>query len=122
MVPGADDKTQLDAAAEAIAHAREARLRYVSHGDPGIRRIRLAEKEFRYEGPDGLEIVDELVLHRIRMLAIPPAYEEVWICIHERGHLQATGIDARGRKQYRYHHDWRKARDDAKFDRMVEFG
>jgi DNA topoisomerase I len=110
-----------DAAAAAAAHAREARLRYVSVTEPGIRRER-SGKGFRYLGPDDQPITDPETLQRIRKLAIPPAYEDVWICTNARGHLQATGHDARGRKQYRYHPDWRAMRDSAKFGRMVEFG
>ena len=111
----------IDAAAEAAAHAREAKLRYVSPDDPGIRRVR-AGKGFQYLAPDGTPVEDPDTLQRIRSLAIPPAYEDVWICANARGHLQATGMDARGRKQYRYHADWRAHRDSAKFERMVEFG
>ena len=109
------------AVAEAQVHAREAGLRYVSDDDPGIRRVRNGDG-FRFVGPDGAEISEESTIARIRKLAIPPAYEDVWICAHPRGHLQATGHDARGRKQYRYHSEWRAARDGAKFERMVEFG
>jgi DNA topoisomerase IB len=93
----------------------------VSAEEPGIRRVRNG-KGFTYFDPDGKAIRDEAALLRIRKLAIPPAYQDVWICVNPRGHLQATGIDARGRKQYRYHPDWRAMRDSAKFDRMVEFG
>src|SRR5689334_12667962 len=111
-----------DAAAEALAHAREAKLRYVSPEDPGIKRVRNG-KGFRYlAAPGDKPVKDEGTLKRIRSLAIPPAYEDVWICMDARGHLQATGLDARGRKQYRYHPDWRAMRDSAKFERMVEFG
>ena len=110
-----------DAAAEAAAHAREARLRYVSVTDPGIRRVRNG-KGFGYVGPNDKPVKDADTLMRIRKLAIPPAYQDVWICTDARGHLQATGQDARGRKQYRYHPDWRAMRDSAKFERMVEFG
>ena len=115
------DTAPPDAAAEALAHAQEARLRYVSHTDPGIRRLRKG-KGFRFIGPDDRPITGKAEIQRIRSLAIPPAYKDVWICANPRGHLQATGMDARGRKQYRYHHDWRVARDDVKFERMVEFG
>jgi len=101
--------------------ARRAGLRYVTDTVPGIRRLR-AGRSFRYVGPDGAKLRDEGVLARIRALAIPPAYEDVWICASARGHLQATGIDARGRKQYRYHPDWRRVRDVGKFSRMIEFG
>lgn len=110
-----------DAAAEAAAHAREARLRYVSVTDPGISRKRNG-KGFAYHAPDGKAVKDPATLMRIRKLAIPPAYQDVWICMDARGHLQATGLDARRRKQYRYHPDWRAMRDSAKFERMVEFG
>ena len=116
------DTAPPDPPAEAAAHAREAKLRYVSPADPGIRRVRNG-KGFRYLAPPGDKPVkDADTLQRIRSLAIPPAYEDVWICVNARGHLQATGIDARGRKQYRYHADWRAHRDSAKFERMVEFG
>jgi DNA topoisomerase-1 len=110
-----------DAAAEAAAHAHEARLRYVCASDPGIRRVRNG-KDFSYVDGNGAPVTDAETLARIRKLAIPPAYEDVWICRDPRGHLQATGIDARGRRQYRYHADWRTTRDGAKFDRMIEFG
>jgi DNA topoisomerase I len=96
-------------------------LLYVSDAMPGIRRLRDGEG-FRYRGPNGRALRDPKELQRIRGLAIPPAYEEVWICPLPRGHLQATGRDARGRKQYRYHPDWREARDVHKFERMREFG
>ena len=101
--------------------ARSAGLRYVEAGEPGIRRERKGT-DFRYLDARGRTIRDQSELDRIRKLAIPPAYEDVWICRNERGHLQATGIDARGRKQYRYHPRWRSVRDGEKFERMVEFG
>jgi DNA topoisomerase-1 len=107
--------------AGSLAHAREAGLRYVSVDDPGIRREKHG-KGWSYLGPDGKAIEDEDTLLRIRKLAIPPAYRDVWICVDARGHVQATGLDARGRKQYRYHPDWRAQRDSAKFERMVQFG
>ena len=75
-----------------------------------------------YRDAGGKPIKDESTIRRIRKLAIPPAYEDVWICPHANGHLQATGRDARGRKQYRYHAQWREQRDATKFDRMLEFG
>lgn len=103
------------------AVARAARLRYVSDRQPGLRRLREAEG-FRYLDADGSEITDAAVLERIRKLAIPPAYEDVWICRYANGHLQAVGRDARGRKQYRYHARWREVRDEAKFGRMLVFG
>lgn len=100
--------------------AREAGLRYVSDRIPGIRRVRRG-KHFAYIAADGKPIRDEGELQRIRSLAVPPAYEDVWICPHPLGHLQATGIDARGRKQYRYHPRWREMRDETKYHRMLDF-
>jgi DNA topoisomerase I len=107
-------------------------LVYVSDQARGIRRVRLAARgkkgrkraapRFSYFGPSGRRIRDTRVLDRIAKLAIPPAYEDVWICTNPRGHLQATGRDARGRKQYRYHPDWHSARDDQKHSRMRSFG
>ncbi|MDQ6639883.1 MAG: DNA topoisomerase IB [Pseudomonadota bacterium] len=94
---------------------------WVSDQAPGIRRIRAGE-DFAYVGPDGKRVRKADELRRIHALAIPPAYEDVWICLRTNGHLQATGRDARGRKQYRYHADWRLAKDSDKFERMLEFG
>ncbi len=96
-------------------------LVWVSDQAPGIRRVRSGD-DFAYVGPDGKRVRDAGALRRIRTLAIPPAYEAVWICTRANGHLQATGRDARGRKQYRYHSDWRVAKDADKFERMLEFG
>ena len=96
-------------------------LVYVSDEAPGIRRLRRGER-FVYRLPDGRPLRDAQQIARIRRLAIPPAYSQVWICPLPHGHLQATGRDARGRKQYRYHPEWRAARDETKFDRMLEFG
>ena len=104
-----------------VGAARAAGLRYVSDAMPGIARRR-AGKAFSYRAPDGRPIKDRAELARIRALAIPPAWTGVWICRHANGHLQATGRDARGRKQYRYHPEWRAVRDAAKFDRMLAFG
>ncbi|MEO8836475.1 MAG: DNA topoisomerase IB [Caldimonas sp.] len=92
-----------------------------SDEQPGIRRLRHGD-EFVYRGTDGKRLRDAAALRRIRSLAIPPAYEDVWICVRANGHLQATGRDARGRKQYRYHADWRLAKDADKFERMLAFG
>ncbi|HEX2939671.1 MAG TPA: DNA topoisomerase IB [Rhodopila sp.] len=103
------------------AAARSARLRYVTDQSKGIRREPTADG-FDYFGPDGHRITDEEELARIRKLAIPPAYQDVWICPYANGHLQATGRDARGRKQYRYHPRWREVRDEAKYSRMLVFG
>jgi DNA topoisomerase IB len=102
-------------------------LVYVSDQSRGIRRVRKsggndAPARFHYVTETGLRIRDARTLARIAKLAIPPAYENVWICPNPRGHLQATGRDARGRKQYRYHPDWRVARDDHKHGRMRDFG
>jgi len=104
----------------AVASAREAGLRHVSDADPGIRRRR-AGKGFTYLGPDGRTIRDRETLSRIRALAIPPAWTDVWICPSARGHIQATGRDARGRKQYRYHAGWHEVRHETKFGRMLAF-
>jgi DNA topoisomerase I len=101
--------------------ASEAGLRYVSGAGPCIRRIPCG-KSFRYMGPDGKPLKDERHLARIRSLAIPPAWTNVWICPSPHGHLQAFGWDARGRKQYRYHPLYRASRDQAKFSRMIAFG
>ena len=101
--------------------ATQVGLVYVSDADPGLRRRR-ADNGFRYFDPRGKPVRDRATLERIRALAIPPAYRDVWICVHARGHLQATGRDARGRKQYRYHPRWREVRDAEKFDRMLAFG
>ena len=103
------------------AAAASAGLRYVTDAAPGIRRVR-AGRGFRYLGPDGRPLCDPADLARIRSLAIPPAYRNVWICPHPDGHLQATGIDVRGRKQYRYHPRWREVREQTKYDRMTAFG
>lgn len=88
---------------------------------PGWRRVRRG-KGFSYVDQDGRPVRDAQALERIRKLAIPPAYVDVWICPDARGHLQATGRDARGRKQYRYHPQWQEQRKQVKFDRMREFG
>jgi DNA topoisomerase-1 len=108
-------------AAEAAQMAVEAGLIYVSDAEPGIRRLR-SGKGFRYLTPANRRLAAARELKRIASLAIPPAYRDVWISLKARGHLQATGRDARGRKQYRYHPEWRLVRDSAKFDRMVAFG
>jgi DNA topoisomerase-1 len=104
-----------------VLSAKEAGLRYVSDAQAGIRR-RKAGKAFRYVDPDGKPLRDQAVLQRIRSLVIPPAWRDVWICADARGHLQATGRDARGRKQSRYHPRWRVVRDETKYERMLLFG
>src|SRR4051812_39814074 len=106
--------------APAAESARAAGLRYVSDTHPGIERRRTA-KGFRYFAPDGAPVRDATTLKRIKALAIPPAWTDVWICPRADGHLQATGRDARGRKQYRYHPRWRLVRDESKYDRMMAF-
>ena len=108
--------------ADVVASAREASLRYVTDSTPGITRQRRKEQKFEYLDSRGKRVRDFSLLDRIKRLAIPPAWDEVWICPREDGHLQATGRDARGRKQFRYHSDWRKVRDATKYDRMIAFG
>ncbi|MBA3486085.1 MAG: DNA topoisomerase IB, partial [Lysobacter sp.] len=106
---------------DALQAAAEAGLRYVSDVEPGIRRVGSAA-DFEYRDPDGTPVTDLPTLERIRSLAIPPAYHDVWICLRRNGHLQATGRDARGRKQYRYHPRWQEVRGVGKFDRVIAFG
>jgi DNA topoisomerase-1 len=101
--------------------AKAAGLRYVTDDEPGIRR-RKSGKGFSFLDPQGKTIKDPKVVERIKKLAIPPAWTDVWICPRANGHLQATGRDVRGRKQYRYHADWRSVRDETKFGRMIAFG
>jgi DNA topoisomerase-1 len=108
-------------AADPVLSARLAGLRHVTDGKPGIRRRRRG-KGFSYLDPAGQPLRDSRERRRIEALAVPPAWTEVWICPLANGHLQATGRDARGRKQYRYHPDWRAGRDETKFGRMVPFG
>jgi DNA topoisomerase-1 len=100
--------------------AKAAGLRYVCDDAPGIRRVR-ARKAFRYVAPDGRPLRDAEALARIRALAVPPAWCDVWICPRDDGHLQATGRDARGRKQYRYHRRWSEVREQTKYGRMLAF-
>ena len=104
-----------------VASARAAGLRYVVDDKPGLARHKRG-KGFVYRTADGKTVKDAATLARIRSLAIPPAYTEVWICPTENGHLQATGRDARRRKQYRYHPKWREVRDEVKYGRMLAFG
>ncbi len=100
--------------------AESAGLIYVSDEEPGIRR-RKAGKGFTYVKPDGGTVKDPVTLKRIRSLAIPPAYTDVWICAKANGHIQATGRDAKGRKQYRYHPRFREVRESTKYEHMLEF-
>ena len=102
------------------ASAEEAGLRYVNDTMPGVRR-RPAGKSFSYIGTDGERITDPDRIAWFKRLAIPPAWTDVWISPIKRGHIQATGRDARGRKQYRYHPRWREVRDEAKYGRLIEF-
>src|ERR1700741_3905445 len=105
---------------EMIEAAHDAGLRYSSDDRPGLRRLR-AGRGFRYLDVEGRAITDAAELRRIRRLAIPPAWTDVWIASDPRGHLQATGRDAKGRKQYRYHERFREVRDETKYERMLEF-
>ena len=107
-------------AEELVAAAEEAGLRYVSDQRPGYTR-KAKVKHFEYFDAEGKPIRDEQRLLRIKRLAIPPAWTDVWICPSLSGHIQATGRDARGRKQYRYHERWRELRDENKFDRLAQF-
>jgi DNA topoisomerase I len=95
-------------------------LCYVSDESPGIRR-RKAGSGFIYLQPNGARVSDLDVLARVKSLAVPPAWTEVWICPSKQGHIQATGRDAKGRKQYRYHTSFRELRELAKFEHMLEF-
>jgi DNA topoisomerase I len=104
----------------ALRSAKDAGLRYVDDGRPGIRRAK-GPLGFKYIGTNGRVIRDKAIITRINKLAVPPAWTDVWICSDSRGHIQATGRDAKGRKQYRYHHEWRATRDETKYDRMIAF-
>jgi DNA topoisomerase-1 len=101
--------------------AEEAGLRYVSDDQPGYSRKAKGD-DFEYFDMDGKPIRDEQRVLRIKRLAIPPAYTDVWICPSANGHIQAVGRDARGRKQYRYHERWREIRDENKYEKMILFG
>src|ERR1700685_3188765 len=100
--------------------AKAAGLHYTTDAMPGIRRVKHGNG-FSYSAPGGSTSADRSEIARIKALAVPPAYTDVWISPLRNGHLQATGRDARGRKQYRYHKRWRAIRDETKFDRMVAF-
>src|SRR5947209_12951644 len=112
---------KIEIAPDPVVVAEEAGLRYVNDEQPGYTRKKKGD-DFDYFDTDGKQIRDETRLLRIRRLAVPPAYKDVWICPSPNGHIQATGRDARGRKQYRYHERWREARDENKYDRMLVFG
>jgi DNA topoisomerase-1 len=112
---------QVDALLQPTDSARAAGLRYVNdQRAPGIRRLG-SPKRFRYVNPNGRAVSNREDLHRIKSLVIPPAWKDVWICADPRGHLQATGRDVRGRKQYRYHPLWREVRDEVKYGRLIGF-
>lgn len=109
-----------EAALDPLVAARRASLRHVTDAAPGITR-HVAKNGFDYRLPDGALVGDVETLRRIRSLVIPPAWTEVWICLDANGHIQATGRDARGRKQYRYHPRWREVRDEAKYHKLLLF-
>ncbi len=121
MPHSASPTVKLPTDAPPLAAAKSAGLRYVNDTDPGIRRVS-AGKEVRYLDPAGRRITDPVTRGRIQRLAVPPAWTDVWICAREDGHIQATGRDARRRKQYRYHPDWHAVRDENKYERMIAFG
>jgi DNA topoisomerase-1 len=110
-----------DVAEVGVETAKSAHLTYVHDHDPGIRRVNTGGR-VDYVDAAGKRVRDDATLERIRKLVIPPAWTDVWICAKPRGHIQAVGRDARGRKQYRYHADWRTVRDAHKYHRMVAFG
>ncbi len=114
-------ETSRSRTARADFGGRRTSLRWASDAEPGLRRVRRG-RGFSYFDADGQAVHDPRELQRIRALAIPPAYRRVWVCSDGRGHLQATGRDARGRKQYRYHPQWRSLREATKFEHLHEFG
>ena len=117
---GKDSRKLSEIVTDPVEAAEEAGLRYVSDEQPGYTRRRRGQS-FQYFDTDGKLIQDEARLLRIGRLAIPPAYHDVWICPLPNGHIQATGRDDRGRKQYRYHERWRAIRDENKYDRILTF-
>ncbi|MDB4985987.1 MAG: topA, partial [Myxococcaceae bacterium] len=110
-----------DDRADPVAAAERAGLRYVHDGQPGIRRRRIGKKGFSYLASNGKPVRDEATLKRIRALVIPPAWTDVWICSQANGHIQATGRDVKGRKQYRYHTRFREVRDETKYEKIFDF-
>ena len=114
------DLPSLEEAKDPEKSAESAGLRYVHDDVPGFSR-RKAGKGFSYKDLNGVTIKDSATIERIKALAVPPAYTDVWICPDPDGHIQATGFDERGRKQYRYHPKWSEARDQAKFTRLIAF-
>jgi DNA topoisomerase-1 len=117
IIPSLDDQPII---ADPVEAAHAAGLRYFTDARPGIRRKRVG-KHFSYIAPGGERVEDTKTLGRIKALAIPPAWTDVWICPSPNGHIQATGRDAKGRKQYRYHPRWREVRDETKYTRMIAF-
>lgn len=125
LQPGAANKRRIApvpaSALDPVAAAKLAKLRYVNDDMPGITRHK-SRAGFVYRMPDGERVRDSETLKRIRSLAVPPAWQAVWICPYPNGHIQAIGRDQRGRKQYRYHPRWREVRDESKFGKMLVFG
>jgi len=103
------------------SEAKRAMLRHSSDAEPGITRKRVG-RSWGYFAPDGTRITDRDEIDRLNAIGLPPAYEQAWFCTDPNGHLQATGVDARGRKQYRYHPDYRAKRESAKYEGLLEFG
>lgn len=114
-------KRALPADLDPLTAAKDAGLRYMSDDAPGIRRVKKGSG-FTYVAPDGKTVTDEDVIKRIHSLVIPPAWTDVWICTSPKGHIQATGRDAKGRKQYRYHPKWNALRNSTKYDKLISFG
>jgi DNA topoisomerase-1 len=118
----ARDMPDLSPSPPGLEDVEAAGLRYVSDSDAGITRRKAGVSGFNYRKPNGDAVTDEKTLDRIRKLAIPPAWTDVWICPRPNGHIQAVGRDQKGRKQYRYHERWREVRDSHKYDRVIAFG
>ncbi len=107
---------------DAMEAAEAAGLHYVHDRDPGYSRKRAGKKSFAYFDPRGKRVAEKRLVERFAALKIPPAWQNVWICVKVNGHLQCTGRDARGRKQYLYHAEWRQLRDQTKYTKMISFG
>src|SRR6201996_208489 len=120
MLRATKDENFPDRIAEVASAIAEEGLRYVSDTSPGYRRKRTGTS-FSYYDKDGARITNKAIIRRIKSIGIPPAYESVWICPSPNGHIQATGLDARGRKQYRYHAKWRELRDQNKYEHIIQF-
>jgi DNA topoisomerase-1 len=120
MIRTADEVRRNNPDDETRQTLRRAHLKYVNPDRPGIARKRRG-KAFAFVKPTGSAVHDDVTLSRIRSLVIPPAWKDVWISPDPRGHIQAVGRDARGRKQYKYHHDWRKIRDESKYNHVIDF-